>query len=53
MSFNFDQIVRVAAAAAGALFLSTLTIVAAAAPAETAQAASFVHADQASEVANG
>ena len=51
--FNFDQFVRVATAAIGALVLSTLTIVAAAAPAETAHAASPVLAATTSDVVNG
>jgi hypothetical protein len=50
--FNFDNIARVATAAVGALVLSTLTVVAAAAPAETA-AAQTVYASAQSDVANG
>jgi hypothetical protein len=51
--FNFDNIVRVATASLGALVLSTLTVVAAAGPAETAQAAPSVYASIQSDVANG
>ena len=51
--FKFDNMVRVATATVGALVLSTLTVVAAAAPAETAQAASTVFAAVQSDVANG
>ena len=49
---NFDHIIRVATAAVGALLLSTLTVVAAAAPAETAQTAT-VYAVAGSNIANG
>ena len=49
---NFDQIIRAATAAVGALVLSTLTVVAAAAPAETAQAAT-AYALAGSNIANG
>ena len=51
--FNFDNIVRVAAASVGALVLSTLTVVAVAAPAETAQAPTAIYASIHSDVANG
>ena len=51
--FKFDNMVRVATATVGALVLSTLTVVAAAAPAETAQAASTGFAAVQSDVANG
>ena len=49
--FKFDKLVRIATAAVGAFVLSTLTIVAAAAPAEMAQATAF--ASVASDLANG
>ena len=51
--FNFDNIVRVATASVGALVLSTLTVVAVAAPAETAQAPTAIYASIHSDVANG
>lgn len=51
--FKFHDMARVATAAVGALVLSTLTVVAAAAPAETAQAATTVIAMTQSDVANG
>ena len=51
--FKFDDIVRVATAAVGALVLSTLTVVAAAAPAETAQPTQTAFASPQSDVANG
>jgi hypothetical protein len=49
--FNIDDIVRVATAAVGALVLSTMTVLAAAAPAETVQAQP-VYASVQSAVAN-
>jgi len=51
--FNFDNIVRVATASLGALVLSTLTIVAAAGPAEVAQTGPNIYASIQSDVANG
>ena len=51
--FKFDNMARVATAAVGALVLSTLTVVAAAAPAETVQAAPTNFASAQSDVANG
>ncbi|HET9427265.1 MAG TPA: hypothetical protein VFO69_02800 [Allosphingosinicella sp.] len=51
--FTFDDIIRVATASVGALVLSTLTVVAVAAPAETVQAAPAIYASILSDVANG
>jgi len=51
--FKFHDMARVATAAVGALVLSTLTVVAAAAPAETVQAAPVAIAMVHSDVANG
>ena len=52
--FSFDQLVRVATAAVGALILSTLSIAAAVGPAEQAGASPTVYASvHGGTVANG
>jgi hypothetical protein len=50
--FSFDHLGRVVTSAVGALVLATLTIVAAAAPAETATAAPAAYASVTTDVAN-
>ena len=51
--FKFDNIVRVATASVGAIVLSTLTVFAAVAPAESAQVVQTAQASIQVDVANG